>query len=96
MLAHMSKIAVIYCSSTGHAHKLAEAVGQGATDAGAEVHLRRVAELASEDVIRSNDAWHEHYTETVGACPKQRSQICNGRMGSRSAPPRASACRRRS
>src|SRR5918999_988747 len=52
----MSNIAVIYYSSTGHVHKLAEAVEQGARD----------AELASEDVIRRNDAWHEHYTETVG------------------------------
>jgi multimeric flavodoxin WrbA len=90
----MSNIAVIYYSSTGHVHKLAEAVEQGARDAGADVRLRRVAELASEDVIRSNDAWHEHYTERWESCPKQRSTICNGRMGSRSAPPRASACRR--
>lgn len=52
MRAHMSNIAVIYYSSTGHVHKLAEAVEQGARDAGADVRLRRVAELASEDVIR--------------------------------------------
>ena len=61
----MSNIAVIYYSSTGHVHKLAEAVARGAGDAGAEVRLRRVAELASEDVIRSQDAWHEHYLATA-------------------------------
>lgn len=66
----MSNIAVIYYSSTGHVHKLAEAIGEGARDAGADVRLRRVAELASEDAIRSNDAWHEHYTETVGVVPE--------------------------
>jgi NAD(P)H dehydrogenase (quinone) len=60
----VSKIAVIYYSATGHVHKLAEAVSQGATDAGAEVRLRRVAELAPEEVIRSQDAWHEHYVGT--------------------------------
>ena len=64
-----SNIAIVYYSSNGHVHKLAETVGQGAPDAGAEVRLRRVAELASEDVIRSNDAWHGHYTETVGVVP---------------------------
>jgi NAD(P)H dehydrogenase (quinone) len=62
----MSNIAVIYYSATGHVHKLADAVAHGARDAGAEVRLRRVAELVSEEVIRRQDAWHEHYQATVG------------------------------
>jgi NAD(P)H dehydrogenase (quinone) len=62
----MSRIAVIYYSATGHVHKLAEALAKGAADAGAEVRLRRVAELAPEEIIRSQDAWHEHYEATVG------------------------------
>jgi NAD(P)H dehydrogenase (quinone) len=53
----MTKIAVIYYSATGHVHKLAEAVARGAKDAGAEIRLRRVAELAAEEVIRRQDAW---------------------------------------
>ena len=61
----MTKIAVIYYSATGHVHKLADAVAKGAADAGAEVRRRRVAELAPEDVIRRQDAWREHYEETV-------------------------------
>jgi NAD(P)H dehydrogenase (quinone) len=61
----MSKIAVIYYSSTGHVHKLADALANGAADAGAEVRLRRVAELAPEEMIRRQDAWHEHYAATV-------------------------------
>jgi NAD(P)H dehydrogenase (quinone) len=61
----VSRIAVIYYSSTGHVHKLAEAVVRGAQDAGAEVRLRRAAELASEEIIRRQDAWHQHYTATV-------------------------------
>jgi NAD(P)H dehydrogenase (quinone) len=55
----MSKIAVIDYSVTGHVHKLAEALAKGAEDAGAELRLRRVAELASEEVIRTQDAWRE-------------------------------------
>jgi NAD(P)H dehydrogenase (quinone) len=61
----MSNIAVIYYSATGHVHKLADAVAKGAADAGAEVRLRRVPELAPEEVIRSQDAWHEHYVATL-------------------------------
>ncbi len=60
----MAKIAVVYYSSTGHVHQLAQAVQAGAEDAGAEVRLRRAAELAPEAVIRSQDAWHEHYVAT--------------------------------
>lgn len=41
----MTKIAVIYYSATGNVRALAEAVAEGAAEAGAEVRLRRVAEL---------------------------------------------------
>ena len=40
------KVAVIYYSATGTVRALAQAVAEGATSAGAEVRLRRVAELA--------------------------------------------------
>ena len=60
----MARVAVIYYSSTGHVHQLAVAVADGAEEAGAEVRLRRVPELAPEEVIRSQDAWHEHYVKT--------------------------------
>jgi NAD(P)H dehydrogenase (quinone) len=66
----MGKILVLYYSATGHVHKMAEAVARGATDAGAEVRTRRAAELASEEIIRSQDAWHEHYTATAGVVPE--------------------------
>jgi NAD(P)H dehydrogenase (quinone) len=61
----MSKIAVVYYSATGHIHAMAEAVATGAKQAGAEVRLRRVAELAPEEVIRRQDAWREHYEQTL-------------------------------
>ena len=60
----MTRLAVIYYSATGHVHKLAQAVASGAEETGAEVRIRRVAELAPEEVIRSQDAWHEHVVAT--------------------------------
>ncbi len=58
------KILVVYYSATGSVHRLAEAVAEGARDAGAEVRLRRVAELAPEAAIASNEAWVEHRAAT--------------------------------
>lgn len=59
-----AKIAVIYYSSTGNVHELAQAVAEGAEKAGAEVRLRRVPELAPDAVIDSVPAWREHVDET--------------------------------
>ncbi len=59
-----TRIAVIYYSSTGHVHALAEAVAQGAEATGAEVRLRRVAELAPAEAIASQDAWQAHHDAT--------------------------------
>ena len=66
----MANVAVVYYSSTGHVHQLAVALGEGAEEAGAEVRVRRVAELAPEEVIRSQDAWHEHYVATQESVPE--------------------------
>jgi hypothetical protein len=41
-----ANVLVAYYSATGHVHALAKAVRQGAEDAGAEVRLRHVEELA--------------------------------------------------
>nr|MBA3610551.1 NAD(P)H dehydrogenase [Rubrobacter sp.] len=40
------KVAVIYYSATGSVYKLAQAVAEGAEEAGAEVRFRKVRELA--------------------------------------------------
>ncbi len=55
-----AKVAVIYYSSTGNIHQLAHAVAEGAEKAGAEVRIRRVAELAPDAAIDSNPAWRAH------------------------------------
>jgi NAD(P)H dehydrogenase (quinone) len=60
-----ARVAVVYYSATGHVHALAKAVAQGAGDAGAEVRLRPVEELASEMVISQNQAWGRHLSEVI-------------------------------
>jgi NAD(P)H dehydrogenase (quinone) len=61
----MTHIAVIYYSSTGNVYELARAVAAGAEDAGAEVRLRRVAELAPPEAIERSPDWRRHLDETV-------------------------------
>lgn len=59
-----AKVAVIYYSATGHVHQLAQAVAEGAEKAGAEVRLRRIAELAPDEAIDAHPAWREHLEAT--------------------------------
>ncbi|WP_018656643.1 NAD(P)H:quinone oxidoreductase [Actinomadura flavalba] len=63
------KIAVIYYSSTGSVHGLAHAVAEGAEKAGAQVRVRRVAELAPQEAIDANPAWRAHVEETHAEVP---------------------------
>ncbi|GIF68509.1 NAD(P)H:quinone oxidoreductase type IV [Asanoa ishikariensis] len=58
-------IAVIYYSSTGTVHQLAEAVGAGAATAGATVRLLRVAELAPDEAVASSRPWATHAAATA-------------------------------
>jgi NAD(P)H dehydrogenase (quinone) len=60
-----TRVAVIYYSATGNVHALAEAVAEGAAQAGAQVRLRRVAELAPAEAIDSNPAWRAHVEATA-------------------------------
>ncbi|GAA2474312.1 NAD(P)H:quinone oxidoreductase [Winogradskya humida] len=58
------KLAIIYYSSTGTIHGMAERLQQAGEKAGAEVRLRQVAELAPEEAIASNTAWSQHFDRT--------------------------------
>lgn len=58
-------VAVIYYSATGGVHALAEAVADGASSAGADVRLRRAAELAPAEAIAENPAWRRHADATA-------------------------------
>ena len=50
----MTKILVLYYSSYGHVETMAEAVAEGAREAGAEVTIKRVPELVPDDVARQS------------------------------------------
>jgi NAD(P)H dehydrogenase (quinone) len=66
-VAEPAKIAVVYYSATGNVHALAQAVGEGAGGAGAEVRLRHVDELASELLISQNQYWGRHRSQVAEA-----------------------------
>ncbi len=50
----MAKVLVLYYSTYGHVEQMANAVAEGAREAGATVDIRRVAETAPEDVARNS------------------------------------------
>ncbi len=60
------KLAVIYYSSTGTNYKLANWAAEGGKEAGAEVKVVKVPELAPPEAIESNAAWKAHVDETKG------------------------------
>lgn len=57
-------VAVIYYSATGNVYRLARAIEEGAREAGAEVRVRKVRELAPEEAIKSNQGWEQHVAAT--------------------------------
>lgn len=50
----MAKVLVLYYSAYGHIETMANAVAQGAREAGATVDIKRVPELVSDDVARQS------------------------------------------
>jgi NAD(P)H dehydrogenase (quinone) len=59
------KVAVVYYSSTGTVAALAQEINDAAEKAGAEVRLRRAAELAPQSAVESNPAWAENLRATA-------------------------------
>ena len=64
------RVTVVYYSVTGNVHRLAEAVAEGAAAAGAEVRLRRAAELAPPEAVDANPAWRHHVDTTAAVGPE--------------------------
>jgi NAD(P)H dehydrogenase (quinone) len=62
--ARLAKIAVIYYSAYGHTYELARALEDGAKSAGAETRLRKVQELAPDEVIATQKGWADHRIAT--------------------------------
>jgi NAD(P)H dehydrogenase (quinone) len=60
-MSDATRVAVVYYSATGSVRSLAEAIAEGAAKEGAEVRLRRVAELAPEAAINSNETWANNH-----------------------------------
>ncbi|HZX81727.1 MAG TPA: NAD(P)H:quinone oxidoreductase [Lysobacter sp.] len=50
----MAKVLVLYYSAYGHIERMANAVAEGAREAGAQVDVRRVPELVPEEVARTS------------------------------------------
>ncbi|WP_236708145.1 NAD(P)H:quinone oxidoreductase [Brevibacillus choshinensis] len=57
-------LAVIYYSSTGTNHQMAEWAVAGGKEAGAEVKLLKIPEWAPQSAIDSNPAWRAHVDAT--------------------------------
>ena len=60
-----TRIAVVYYSATGNLFTLATAIAEGASSEGAEVRLRKVRELAAQDVVATNPRWVAHQEATA-------------------------------
>jgi NAD(P)H dehydrogenase (quinone) len=60
-----TRIAIVHYSATGNVFRLAQAIAEGAESVGAEVRLRRVAELAPESAIAANPRWVAHREATA-------------------------------
>lgn len=56
----MTKLAIIYYSSYGTVHAMAERLAKTAEAQGAEVRLRRVRETAPDEVVQSVEPWAAH------------------------------------
>lgn len=61
-----TKVAIIYYSSYGTTHAMAERVAQAAEKCGAEVRRRHVRETAPAEAIESSDGWREHVEAMKG------------------------------
>lgn len=60
------KLAIIYYSATGNIAQIAQEMAESAEKAGAEVRLRKVAELAPQSAIDANPAWAANAAATTG------------------------------
>lgn len=60
------KVAIIYYSSYGATHAMAERLAETAEKQGAEVRLRHVRETAPAEAYESQDAWRAHVDEISG------------------------------
>jgi NAD(P)H dehydrogenase (quinone) len=65
----MPNVAVIYYSATGTNHATAQAVGKGASAAGASVRVHLIAETLPPDIVAKNPLW-QGFVEKTKDFPK--------------------------
>ncbi|MEV1052921.1 NAD(P)H-dependent oxidoreductase [Streptomyces sp. NPDC049887] len=63
----MTKVAIVYYSATGNIHRMAVAAAEAADKAGAEVRLRRVAEITDEPLAPNYKEWSQANAEHVSS-----------------------------
>jgi NAD(P)H dehydrogenase (quinone) len=59
------KLAIVYYSTYGTNHQMAEVAEEAARAAGAEVRLRRVRETAPPEVVKAQEAWSAQAERTA-------------------------------
>ena len=59
------RLAIVYYSTYGTNHQMAEIAAEAARAAGAEVRLRKARETAPEGVVAGQDAWRAHAEATA-------------------------------
>jgi NAD(P)H dehydrogenase (quinone) len=59
------KLTIVYYSTYGTNHRMAEIAAAAAREAGAEVRLLKVKETAPEGVVRAQDAWSAQAEKTA-------------------------------
>jgi len=67
------KLAIIYYNMTGTNYQMVKWAEEAAKEAGAEVKVLKVDELAPEEVINANEAWKD-FTESTKDVPVARSE----------------------
>lgn len=60
----MTKLSIIYYSSTGHGTAMAQRLAAAAEAAGAEVRVRHIAETRDPEAFAQNPAWTANYEAT--------------------------------
>ena len=59
------RLAIVYYSTYGTNHRMAEIAAEAARAAGAEVRLRKCRETVPEEIIQGQDAWKAHVERTA-------------------------------
>lgn len=60
----MANVAIVYYSATGHGTKMAQVLDKAASNAGATVRVRHIAETVDPQVFADNPAWSANYAAT--------------------------------